>query len=92
MPRVTIDLPSMLRGVISGPQPMALEADTFAEAIERACTRTPALRGYLFEESGQLRQHVLIFLNDTNSRWLSDLNHPLQEGDCITVLQAVSGG
>ncbi len=92
MPRVTVDLPSMLGGVIAGPQPMVLEADTFAAAVEQACAQAPGLRSHLFDESGQLRQHVLLFLNETNSRWLDDFNRPLEEGDCITVLQAVSGG
>jgi sulfur-carrier protein len=92
MPRVTIDLPSLLAGVIDGPPTMTVEADTLAQALERAFVQTPPLRGHLFDESGQFRPHVLCFLNDVNSRWLDDLDRPLQDGDCITILQAVSGG
>lgn len=92
MPRVTIDLPSMLTAVIPGPHPMIIEADTFAQALDRACEQVPPLRNHLYDESGQLRRHVLCFLNETNSRWLDDLGRPLRDGDCITILQAVSGG
>lgn len=92
MPKVTIDLPSMLSAVIAGPQPMTVEAHTFAQALDRACARVPPLRDYLYDESGQLRPHVLCFLNETNSRWFDELDRPVKDGDCITILQAVSGG
>jgi sulfur-carrier protein len=92
MPKVIIDLPSMLTAVVAVPQPMIVEADTFAQALARACTQAPPLRGYLYDESGRFRPHVLCFLNETNSRWLDDLDRPLPDGDCITILQAVSGG
>jgi molybdopterin synthase sulfur carrier subunit len=92
MPKVTIDLPSMLTAVIARPQPMIVEADTFAQALDRACAQAPPLRDHLYDESGQLRPHVLCFLNETNSRWLDDQDCPLKDGDCITILQAVSGG
>ncbi|MGH9196080.1 MAG: MoaD/ThiS family protein [Acidimicrobiia bacterium] len=46
----------------------------------------------MYDESGTFRPHVLCFLNDVNTRWLDNANPPLQEGDRITILQAVSGG
>ncbi|HEX6211451.1 MAG TPA: MoaD/ThiS family protein [Methylomirabilota bacterium] len=91
MPRVTIDLPSLLARV-TGEQTLAVEADTLREALEQAFVQVPTLRGHLFDESGTFRRHVLCFLNDVNSRWLDTLDRPLKDGDCITILQAVSGG
>jgi molybdopterin synthase sulfur carrier subunit len=92
MPRVTIALPSLLASVINGRQTLTVDADTFAGALEQAFRQSPVLRGHVYDESGRLRPHVLCFLNDVNSRWLDDVNHPLRDGDCITILQAVSGG
>jgi molybdopterin synthase sulfur carrier subunit len=92
MPKVTIELPALLAGVLDGRQALTVQADTLAQALDRAFGQAPPLRGHLFDESGQLRSHVLCFLNDVNSRWLDHLDHPLQDGDCITILQAVSGG
>ena len=91
MPVVTIDLPSMLAGV-AGRSTLTVEADTLGQALERAFTQEPTLRGHVCDEAGQLRPHVLCFLNEVNSRWLEDSDRPLQDGDCITFLQAVSGG
>jgi molybdopterin converting factor small subunit len=52
----------------------------------------PALRVHLCDESGKFRPHVLCFLNEVNTRWLDGADPRLQQGDRITILQAVSGG
>ena len=91
MPVVTIDLPSMLAGV-AGRSTLTVKAETFGEALERAFTQEPTLRGHLCDETGHFRPHVLCFLNEVNSRWLENLDRPLREGDSITFLQAISGG
>ena len=44
MPVVTIDLPSMLAGV-AGQSTLTVEADTLGQALERAFTQEPTLRG-----------------------------------------------
>jgi len=43
-------------------------------------------------EKGTFRQHVLCFHNQTNVRWLDELEVPLADGDTIAIHQAVSGG
>lgn len=92
MPHVTIELPSLLANVLRGRSSIAVEADTLREALERAYAELPPLRAYVCDESGRFRPHVLCFLNEVNSRWLENLDRPLRDGDCITILQAVSGG
>ena len=91
MPVVTIDLPSMLAGV-TGESTLTVEADTLSQALERAFLALPTLRDHVCDEQGAFRPHVLCFLNDINSRSLDDLDRPVRDGDCITLLQAVSGG
>lgn len=93
MARVTIELPSLLRGVLGGVEAIAAEGETLQDALEHAYRRVPALRVHLCEESGAFRPHVLCFVNDVNSRWLDrPRTHRLRDGDTITILQAVSGG
>jgi molybdopterin converting factor small subunit len=90
--RVTLELPSLLRDVLPAGS-IVLEGATLAEALEHAYRSVPALRVHLCDESGHFRQHVLCFLNDTNTRWLDNPGQePLKDGDYITILQAVSGG
>lgn len=92
MARVTIELPSLLGPVVGPHRSLALEAETLAGALDAMFEVHPALRSHVFDETGGLRQHVLCFLNDTNSRWLESLDAPVSDGDTIRIIQAVSGG
>lgn len=89
---VIVSVPSMLHGCTDGRPEVEVTASTLAEAIEALVTEFPLLRNNLFQEDGSLRRHVWIFYNDENTRWIDNLDLPLQTGDRLTVLQAVSGG
>ena len=92
---VRIDLPGLLAGVL-GRDHLVVEAETLAGALAAAYAATPALRPLLEDEAGVLREHVLVLLRTAggtvDSRWLEDLERPLEPGDAIVVMQAVSGG
>ena len=92
MPTVTIDLPGLLEPITGGQRSVAVEADTLGGALRGLTERLPALTVHLFGESGDLRGHVLCLHNGRSSRWRESLDVPVQEGDRITILQAVSGG
>jgi sulfur-carrier protein len=91
MARVTVELPSLLRDVLTQGS-LSVEGNTLIEALEDAYAQLPGLRVHLCDESGRFRKHVLCFLNDVNTRWLETNDPTLRDGDCITILQAVSGG
>lgn len=90
--QIEITIPSLLADCTGGRSSFTLRAATLAGALEAMRQVYPLLRIHLYEESGKLRQHVVIFYNGENTRWLSTLNVPLKPGDRIDVLQAVSGG
>lgn len=91
MARVTVRLPGVLAQV-TGTKKMELDADTLDGGIKALMAAAPELRVHLFDEAGELRQHVNCFHNEDNLRWLDDLDRPLTDGDQITIVQAVSGG
>jgi sulfur-carrier protein len=92
MARATLELPSLLTKVLGGRATLEVEGETVVEALEDAYRQVPALRVHLCDESGALRRHVLCFHNDVNTRWIEDGSPRLADGDCITIMQAVSGG
>lgn len=92
MARVAIHLPSMLAQATGGARRVDVEAETLRGALEAAFRACPALRVHVLDETGGLRQHVLCFHNDENSRWRGSLDVPVRDGDRVTLLQAVSGG
>lgn len=92
MVRVTVDLPSLLARFVQGERRLSVEAESVGGALEALVRDHPSLGVHLFDEGGGLRQHVLCFHNETNTRWLESLEVPLAPGDRIAILQAVSGG
>jgi molybdopterin converting factor small subunit len=92
MPRVTVELPSLLAPMANGERTIAVDAETVAGALAALVAAHPALDVHLFSESRDLRPHVLCFHNDVNTRWLEGRDAPLRDGDVLSVIQAVSGG
>lgn len=91
MPKIAVSVPSLLAHAAGGRR-VHVTGESLEQALEDLRERHPRLAVHLFDETGGFREHVLCYLNETNTRWLESLDHPLSEGDRITVLQAVSGG
>ena len=89
---VEVRVPALLREFTGGQRRFTLRAATLAEAIAALTQVYPLLRVHLYTERGDLRQHVLMFYNDDNIKWLERLDIPLRPGDRLSVVQAVSGG
>lgn len=92
MANVTIELPTLLHHVVDGRSTIDVQASTLRGALEALVKAHPAMRVHLFDESAGLREHVLVFHNDINSRWMDSLDAPVADGDRVTIMQAVSGG
>ena len=91
MARVTVTLPRLLEPAVGPTRRVELEAESVGEALSRLLERHPTLRVHLFDEQGDLRQHVLCFVGGSQTR-LVDRSTPIAEPTQITFLQAVSGG
>ena len=51
-----------------------------------------AFYGNVCDETGQVRQHLNVFVNSDNVRDLDGIDTMLRPGDVVTILPAVSGG
>ncbi len=69
-----------------------VDGATVGEALQAVFAATPGLRGYVLDDQGAVRTHVVIFLDGAalkDRRGLSDAARPDSE---IFVMQALSGG
>ncbi len=82
----------MLTDFTGGQRHFEVDAQTLEGALRAAEKTYPLLRVHLFDEKGDLRQHVQVFFNSTDCRELPSLDVPAKDGDEIIVLQAISGG
>ncbi|MFZ6732115.1 MoaD/ThiS family protein [Undibacterium sp. Ji42W] len=67
-------------------------ADNLRDALEAAFQVNPTLRGYILDEQGDLRFHVVVFIDGNRVLQRSGLRDPLDSNSKVYVLQALSGG
>jgi sulfur carrier protein ThiS len=65
---------------------------TVREVLDAVFDDNPALRGYVLDEQGRLRQHVAIFLNGEMVQDRVHLSDAVTTADELFVMQALSGG
>ncbi len=69
-----------------------LSGTSVREAFDALFERHPQLRRYLLTDTGAVRRHVNVFLNETLIKDRRALSDAVSPGDTIHVIQAVSGG
>jgi sulfur-carrier protein len=72
--------------------PCAAEGGTVREVLEGAFARYPRVRGYVLDEHGALRPHMIIFVDGKALEDRRTLADPVGEASEVFVAQALSGG
>jgi sulfur-carrier protein len=67
-------------------------ATTVCEALERVFSQNERLRGYVLDEHGALRKHMLVFINGNMIQDRQRLSDPVAADAEVYVFQALSGG
>ncbi|MGI9317318.1 MAG: MoaD/ThiS family protein [bacterium] len=69
------------------------QGETVAEVLDQVFSQQPFLRGYVLDEQGALRKHMVIFLDGIALQDRVRLSDPVTRKDSeIFVMQALSGG
>jgi molybdopterin converting factor small subunit len=89
---VVVKIPGPLRELTGGRRSARVAGTTVGEALSALEARYPALRPRLRDERGQLRGHILIFLNSQDIRSGVGEETPVDVGDEIVILPALEGG
>jgi hypothetical protein len=71
---------------------MSVDAGTVGEALSHVFAEHPALRGYVLDEQGAVRHHVVIFVGGRAIADRGKLTDPVSSDSEIYVFQALSGG
>jgi molybdopterin synthase sulfur carrier subunit len=85
-------LPAALRRYADDRDEVAIASGTLGSALDDLATRHPQLERRLRDERGQLRPHVLLFVDGIGVRGGTPMETPVMEGAEVFVAPAVSGG
>ena len=89
---LTIRIPTQLRTFTGGSGEVPVEAASVGDALKALDAAYPGLADRLFDESGQLRRFVNVFLADEDVRFLEGLATPIADGQTLSIVPAVAGG
>lgn len=79
-------------GVGVGERRLDLPGGTVRELLDRLFAAHPVLRGYLTDDAGALRHHVVAFVNGAAVADKRTLAEPVPAGAEVYLFQALSGG
>ena len=85
-------LPSALRESAGGRGEVEGHGATLRAVLDDLAARMPLLERRLRDERGELRQHVLVFVDGVSVRGGAELDTTVGEGSEVFVAPAVSGG
>jgi molybdopterin converting factor small subunit len=89
---ITIQIPMPLRPDCGGAAELRLSAPTVRAALELLEQSHPALYRSVCDETGAVRRHVNLFVNDCFLHQRKGLDTELEPGDVLAIMPAVSGG
>lgn len=72
--------------------PVEVSASTVRDALDAVFRDNPRARGYVLDEHGAVRHHMVIFVDGSQIRDREALSDPVGPSADIWVMQALSGG
>ena len=88
----SIRIPTPLRAYTDNLKEVEVDASTVGEALDALTERYPSLRTHLYDESGNLRAYVNIFLQQEDVRNLRGQATPLTGDDRLLIVPSIAGG
>ncbi|MDA0371007.1 MAG: MoaD/ThiS family protein [Actinomycetota bacterium] len=89
---VTVRIPTTLRPLSGGNSTVQVDGGTLREVLDALDTAHPGFRDRLFDEEGNQRRFVNLFVADDDVRYLQGMETPVPDGETVSIIPAVAGG
>ena len=91
---VLFHLPGPLRPLAEDRAQVPIDASpaSLSGALEHLWTLYPGLRDRVLTETGEIREHINIFVGNESVRYTGGLATPIPPGAEISIIPAISGG
>lgn len=90
MPKVRI--PTPLRTLTGGAAEVEVTGATVKEALDDLDKNHPGMKQRIYDDSGELRRFVNVYVDDEDIRFVEGLSTPVEDGSVISIVPAVAGG
>ena len=85
-------IPTPLRAYTSGKSEVNVNGANVGEALADLTTQFPTIKPHLFNEAGELRPFVNLFLGENNIKDLQGVNTLVKDGDKLVLIPSIAGG
>ena len=89
---VTIRIPTQLRVLAGGASEVSVEAGTVSDALKALNAQHAGFDERLFDDKGELRRFVNVFVADEDIRFMQGVDTELGDGTVVSIIPAVAGG
>jgi adenylyltransferase/sulfurtransferase len=89
---VTIIIPTALRVFTDRKKEFEANGSTVGDAILDFAAAYPDIKTHLFDDNGELRSFLNIYLGETNIRNIDGIKTPIKDGDTLMLVPAIAGG
>jgi len=89
---VTVRIPTQLRELSGGAAELSAESGTVGEVLAALDSAHPGFAERLFDDKGELRRFVNVFVADEDIRFLDGVGTVVTEGQTVSIVPAVAGG
>lgn len=89
---VTITIPTALRQYAGGQAAVKLESGSIGAVLATLVEQNPQLGKQLYNEQGQLRSFVNVYVGDDDIRYLQGIETPVPDGETVSIIPAIAGG
>jgi molybdopterin converting factor small subunit len=89
---VTVRIPTQLRELSGGAAEVTAEGATVADVLKDLEAKHAGFQERLFDDQGELRRFVNVFVADEDIRFLDGVNTDVADGTTVSIIPAVAGG
>jgi molybdopterin synthase sulfur carrier subunit len=89
---IQVTIPTPLRTLTQGKDTVEATGATLDALISDLESRYPGLKNRVYDDAGQLRRFVNIYVNGEDVRFLQEKETPLKETDEVSIVPAIAGG
>ena len=89
---VNVMIPTPLRPYVNDQETVLIDGETVGDVLTVLSTQYPELKKHLFDESGQLRKFVNIYVKDEDIRDQQGVDTSIPEGADMLIVPSIAGG
>ncbi len=88
----TVYIPTPLRRLTGGQSKVTVPGSTVGEVLRNLDAQYPGIAERLFDEGGNVKRFINVFVGDSEIRTLQGLDTPVSEDASVSIVPAMAGG